>query len=226
MLNGRPNEKDLVPELLPYYRLQTELTIEGCLLSGVRVIIPEKYQRAVLEILHENHPGIVRMKSLARMHVWWPNLDVNIEQRVKHCYDCQCARALPPSSPWNSWQWPSRPWQRIYVDFIGPSINQTFLVVVDAYSKWPEVLRMSTTTGTSTINALRFLFSAYGLPEQLVSDNGPQFTSYEFKEFLKVNGIVHILSAPYHPSSNGEAERMVRIFKEAMKLKKAELGNL
>ena len=65
LLNGWPNEKDLVPELLPYYRLQTELTIEGCLLSGVRVIIPEKYQRAVLEILHENHPGIVRMKSLA-----------------------------------------------------------------------------------------------------------------------------------------------------------------
>ena len=69
LLNGWPNEKNLVPELLPYYRLQTELTIEeGCLLRGVRVIIPEKYQRAVLEVLHENHPGIVRIKSLARMH--------------------------------------------------------------------------------------------------------------------------------------------------------------
>ena len=112
------------------------------------------------------------------------------------------------------------------MNIIGPFMNQMFLVVVDAYSKWPEVQKMSTTTEASTINALQFLFSAYGLPEQLVSDNGPQFTSYEFKEFLKVNGIAHILSAPYHPSSNGETERMVRIFKEAMKLKKAELGNL
>ena len=85
---------------------------------------------------------------------------------------------------------------------------------------------MSSTTRASTINALRFRFSAYGLPEQLVPDNGPKFTSYKFEEFLKVNGITNILSALYHPSSNGEAERMIRIFKEAMKLKKAELGNL
>ena len=170
-------------------------------MRGIREI-PEKYKRAVLEILHEN-PVIVRMKFLARMHVWSPNLDVNIEQHVKDCYDCQCATPLPPSSPWNSWQWPSRPWQRIHVDFIGPFMNLMFLVVVDAYSKCPEVLRMFTTTGASTINALRFPFSAYGLPEQLVSDNGPQFTSYTFKEFLKVNGIANILWAPYNPCSNG-----------------------
>ena len=75
------------------------------------------------------------MKSLARMNVWLPNLVVNIEQCVKDCYDCQGARALPPSLPWNSWQWPSRPWQRIHVDFIRPFVNQMFLVVVDAYSK-------------------------------------------------------------------------------------------
>ena len=160
------------------------------------------------------------------MHVWSPNLYVNIEQRIKDCYDCQCARPLPPSSPWNSWQWQSRPWQRIHVDSIGRYMNQMFLIVVDAYSKCPEVLRMFTTTGASTINALRFPFSAYGLPEQLVFDNGPQFTSYTFKEFLKVNGIANILSAPYNPSPNGEIERTFTLFKEAMKLKKAELGNL
>ena len=112
------------------------------------------------------------------------------------------------------------------MDFIRPFVNQMSLVEVDACSKWPEVLRMSTTTGASTVNALRLLFSAYGLPEQLVPDNGPQFTSYKFEEFFKVNEITNTLSALQNPSSNGENERMVRIFKEAMKLKKAELGNL
>ena len=87
---------------------------------------------------------------------------------------------------------------------------------VDAHSKWPEVVTMSATTSQHTIDALRSLFSHYGLPEQLASDNGPQFTSAEFAQFLKDHGIKHILSAPYHPSSNGLAERFVRTFKRAM----------
>ncbi|CAC5359993.1 unnamed protein product [Mytilus coruscus] len=93
-----------------------------------------------------------------------------------------------------------------------------FLIVVDAHSKWIDVIRMSSTTSEKTINALRFLFSSHRIPTESVSDNGPQFTSSEFETFLKKNGVKHILSAPYHPSSNGEAERAVRTFKQAMKI--------
>ena len=92
-----------------------------------------------------------------------------------------------------------------------------YLVVVDAYSKWMEVIMMTSTTSERTITELRKLFAAHGLPEQLVSDNGPQFTSVEFDVFLKANGIRHICSAPYHSQSNGEAERFVQTFKNAMK---------
>ena len=92
-----------------------------------------------------------------------------------------------------------------------------FLIVVDAHSKWPEVIQMSTTTATNTIEALRRLFAAYGLPRQLVSDNGPQFCAEEFAVFCKMNGIKHILCAPYHPASNGLAEWFVQTFKRAMK---------
>ena len=92
-----------------------------------------------------------------------------------------------------------------------------FFIVVDAHSKWPEVVAMSSTTSTSTIEALRSMFSHYGLPEQLVSDNGPQSTSDEFAQFMKGNGIKPILCAPYHPSSNGLAEWFVQTFKRAMK---------
>ena len=95
--------------------------------------------------------------------------------------------------------------------------GQDVLIVVDAHSKWPEVVTMPSTTSQSTIDALRSMFSHFGLPEQLVSDNGPGFTLDEFARFMKGNGIKHILRAPYHPSSNGLAERFVQTFKKSMK---------
>ena len=120
-------------------------------------------------------------------------------------------------APLHPWLWPSKPWARIHLDFAGPFLGRMFLIVVDAHSKWPEVVEMSSTTTTNTIVVLRRLFSAYGLPEQMVSDNGPQFTSAEFADFCRVNGIKHIRTSPYHPSSNGLAERFVQSFKLAMK---------
>ena len=91
------------------------------------------------------------------------------------------------------------------------------LVVVDAHSKWQKVVTMASTTAPATIRVLIEMFAPYGLPQQLVLDNGPQFTSTEFAEFLKQNGIKHIKSALYHPSTNGAAERFVRTLKHAFK---------
>ena len=123
----------------------------------------------------------------------------------------------------NPWIWPTRPWQRIHVDFAGPFNGLMFLLVVDAKSKWTEVFPMSSTTASTTIRALRFLFASHGLPEVIVSDNGLQFVAQEMKDFLKSNGIRHCLSSPYHPASNDEVERAVRI-KESMKTMKDEPG--
>ena len=106
--------------------------------------------------------------------------------------------------------WPAKPWQRVHIDFAGPFCQKMYLLAVDAHSKWPEVFEMTQTTTAKTITVLRHLFASYGLPEQVVSDNGPQFTSSDFASFLQANGVKHIRSAPYHPSSNGIAERFVR----------------
>ena len=95
--------------------------------------------------------------------------------------------------------------------------GKMLLIIVDAHSKWPEVIPMTTTTAAKTIEALQAIFARYGLPEQLVSNNGPQFTSDDFSQFMTANGIKHIRCAPYHPSSNGLAERFVQTFKKAMK---------
>ena len=135
-------------------------------------------------------------------------------------------KQAPAAAPLHPWVWPSRPWQRIHVDFAGPFFNKMFFLVIDAHSKWGEVFQMAQTTATKTIEVLRQLFSSYGLPEQIVSDNGPQFVSEEFRQFMQSNGIRHIRCAPYHPASNGLAERFVRTFKEAMKAGKRDVLSL
>ena len=105
-------------------------------------------------------------------------------------------------------------------------MKEMFLIVVDAHSKWLEVLRMASTSAESIINVLRYLFSSYALPNEVISDNGPQFASENFHKFLKRNGITHIKSVPYHPVSYGETEREVRTFKQAMKAMGSERGTL
>ena len=219
--NGWPKQWE--PELKPFRNRQHELTVEeGCLLMGVRVIVPEKLRAAVLDELHIGHPGIVRMKSLARLHVWWPGIDKQIEEAVRSCGSCQGIRNKPQPVPLHPWVWPTCAWQRIHVDFAGPFKGHAFLIIVDAYSKWVEVIPMTSTTSQSTILELRKLFAAYGLPEHLISDNGPQFVSIEFESFLKMNGISHTCSAPYHPQTNGEAERFVQTLKQFLRADKLD----
>ena len=147
------------------------------------------------------------MKSIARSYFWWPALDSELEEKARSCVACQSVKYSPASAPLHPWPWPAKPWQRVHIDFTGPFMNRT---LVDAHSKWSEVIEMHSTTAQKTIiMELRKLFAAYGLPEQIVSDNGPQFVCDEFANFVKLNGIKHIHCAPYHPSSNGAAERFV-----------------
>ena len=200
-----------------YQRRGDELSAHvGCVLWGSRVVVPKKGQELVTDLLHEGHPGISRMKSLARSFVWWPGMDIQLENRVKDCERCQSTRHLPPKVPLHPWEWPKRPWERIHIDHAGPFLGKQFLLVVDAHSKWLEIEIVNSTTSSSTIEKLRSMFATHGLPESIVSDNGTAFTSEEFREFMERNSIRHIRTAPYHPSSNGQVERAVQSFKEGM----------
>ncbi len=184
---------------------------------GLRAVIPEKLRSNLLEELHRDHMGMSRMKSMARSFFWWPGIDKAIEEVVRNCQACQAIKNTPAVAPLQPWIWPSQPWRRVHLDFAGHFQGMSYLVVVDAHSKWPEVFPMASTTAAKTIEVLRQLFSSYGLPEELVSDNGPQFISDEFAGFMRANGVKHIRVAPYHPASNGLAERFVQSFKTAMK---------
>ena len=171
----------------------------------------------------EAHPGVTRMKRLARTLVWWPGIDHDIEQKVKSCPECQINQASPPEAPLQPWRWPTRPWSRLHVDFAGPFMGHMFLILIDAHSKWIEAHSLPSITSTTTIQCLRRIFATFGLPDSLVTDNGPSFVSHEFEQSLQLNGIRHKTSPPYHPSSNGLAERAVQIFKRGMKKMKGSL---
>ncbi|VDI40348.1 Hypothetical predicted protein [Mytilus galloprovincialis] len=105
------------------------------------------------------------MKLLARSYVWWPRIDSEIESLAKSCSGCQKHHRNPKQSPLHPWEWPSSPWKRIHIDFAGPFIDHMFLIVIDAHSKWPEVIPMKSTTSTQTIRVLRTIFARAGLPE-------------------------------------------------------------
>ena len=202
----------------PYQSRKNELSVQaGCVLWGSRVVVPSAGHDKILDELHVGHPGISKMKALARSFMWWPGLDLDLEKKVKSCEPCQLARKAPPVAPLHPWEWPAKPWTRVHVDHAGPFLGKTFLVLVDSHSKWMEVVIVSSTTSQVTIKALRKIFATHGIPEMIVSDNGTAFTSAEFKCFTKRNGIRHVTSSPYHPATNGLAERAVQTFKQALK---------
>ncbi|XP_060118325.1 LOW QUALITY PROTEIN: uncharacterized protein K02A2.6-like [Heteronotia binoei] len=190
---------------------------KGCLLWGSRMVVPPpRYRGKLLESLHETHPGIVRMKALARSYVWWPGMDEEIEGWVRKCRACQESRPEPPSAPAQCWETNRKPWSRMHVDFAGPFQGQIFFILVDAYTKWLEVIPVASTSTAAAIRALRRVLSTHGIPDTIVSDNGTAFTSREFQEFLQRYLIRHIRSAPFHPATNSQVERMVHTTKEAL----------
>ena len=146
---------------------------------GMRVVVPSKLRNQVVSELHRRHPGIVRMKALARSYMCGGLTLTTKLKRVhaKSCSSCQANKHAPAKAPLHPWNWPIAPWEWVHIDFTGPVSEKMLLALTDVHSKWPEVAVMDSTTSTKTITVLREIFARFGLPRQVVSDNGSQFTS-------------------------------------------------
>ena len=162
--------------LQPYFNRRFELSVEqDCLLWRLRVIIPFRYQKDILEELHLGHPGIVRMKELGHSYVWWPNMDQEVGQTVRNCNSCQQVKKPPAPAPLTPWLWPSNPWHRIHVDYAQDKMGHYF-ILVDAHSRWPEIYFMrENTSATATIAILQELLAKYGLQYIVLVTMGPSF---------------------------------------------------
>jgi transposase InsO family protein len=149
-------------------------------------------------------------------------MDHDIEEMVRGCGPCAVAAKQPLKATLHSWPPATKPWERIHIDFAGPHLGRDFLIVVDANSKYLEVISAPNTTSRQTVTILHKLCAQNGVPETIVSDNGMKFTSHEFREFCKAKAVSHILSPPYHPQSNGRSERFVDTFKLGLLKRRGE----
>ncbi|XP_046736549.1 uncharacterized protein K02A2.6-like [Diprion similis] len=187
-----PSTKNLSEEEKIYFHKRYELTVDtNCLFWGMRACIPDSMRAIILKELHSSHMGIVKIKTFARSYVWWPGIDSAIENLINDCNICSVLRKTPAKTPLTTWPWPPKAWSRIHCDFAGPFFNNMYLIVIDAHSKWPEVINFKNNTKTSkVIEKFKTLFANYGLPLHVHLDNGPQF-KYGLKDWLEQNGVHH-----------------------------------
>jgi hypothetical protein len=213
--SGWPN-RVTQEELKPYFVKRSELCVEQkCILWGSRVIIPAKLRAKVLSMFHESHQGIVHSKMLMREYCWWPNLGLDIEKAIHGCDTCQATRSFINTSPLIKWSKTEFNFERVHVDFFYVG-TVTYFLIIDPRSKWMDVHIMQSTTASQVIEKLCKTFAIIGIPATLASDNGPPFCSSEFVNFLKVNGCEAVKTPPYHPESNGMAERTVQSIKNSL----------
>ncbi|CAH8520976.1 unnamed protein product [Schistosoma guineensis] len=200
-----------------YFSKRDELstTPDGILCLNDRVVIPPSLRKSVLEDLHSGHLGVEKMKSLARLTCWWPEINADICRTANNCEKCHQLKNHP--SKWVPWPVSSEAWQRIHADYCGPFLGKYYaLVVIDSFSKWPEVFFTTSPNSDFTIQALRKVFSREGVPLVLVTDNGSHFAADAVTTWLNGIGCKHLFTAPRHPCSNGQAENFVRTLKTAI----------
>ena len=205
-------------ELKDFKKLETSLSTEnGCVFYGLRVIIPSTLRNYILKLLHLGHFGMQRMKQLARSTVYWPRIDFDIENLCRKCTSCGQFQNKPDKPSIHPWMMPEKPWSRLHLDHAINFLGRNWLVLVDAYSKYPCIHPTTSTSSKSTTAILEQEFAHFGYPHTLVTDNATTFMSQEFQAWCKQRGIVHLSGAPYHPATNGAAERLIQSFKQALR---------
>ncbi|XP_045541427.1 uncharacterized protein K02A2.6-like [Papilio machaon] len=218
IFNGWPT-KESDPNIKPYFLCRNQLSLEnGCLMRGHKVVIPECLRPKILNELHSSHLGIVKTKAEARSRFWFPGVDDAIERLIGSCEICNRLRPSPPRAKMAPWKFPPQPFHRLHIDFLGPLNGHTYLVIVDAYTKWVEVYDMNANSNSNAVIERLYDFMArFGLPKTIVSDNGTSFCSQQFLNFCAGNGITHLTTPAYHPASNGQAESSVKVIKKGIK---------
>ncbi len=211
------------PETLPtdiqlrqYWHMRDNLTVANdIVMMDARAVIPTVLRPKMLAALHEGHQGIEKCRAKSRSSIWWPRLSADIEQYVTNCSTCAHWRQTP-AEPLISSDLPAYPWQKVATDLFDLD-GKHYLVVVDYYSRYIEVVQLPKQTSEAVIGAMKAIFGRQGIPVICRSDNGPCYASDQFKRFAAEYGFTHVTSSPRYAQSNGEAERAVRTVKDMLK---------
>lgn len=215
---GWPVDKNnLVDMLKPYWDCRDELTVEYELVwKGERIVIPKHMRRDMLKRIHIGHFGAAKTKLRAREIMYWPNMNSQIQDMVSHCQTCLTHRKENSKQPLIPHEIPQRAWSKVGAD-VFHSAGKSYLLVVDYFSKFVEVERLTNLTSDLVICKLKNIFSRQGIPDVVMSDNGPEFSSRQFKEFTCDWKFQHKTSSPRYPQSNGQVERAIQTVKSIYK---------
>lgn len=218
ILNGWPNLKEnLENNIKPYWTYKEDLSVAcGLVWKGDKIVIPRNMRKEMLKKVHIGHLGLEKCKLRAREIMFWPNLNLELKNLVSECQVCLANRKQNRNEELISHEIPSRPWTKVAMDLFY-LYGKNYLLLVDYYSKFVEVIELPFTTSDYVINCIKNTFIRHGIPETVVSDCGPQFNSGTFSIFSKSWGFEHVKSSPHYPQSNGQVERMVQTVKTIMK---------
>ena len=187
---------------------------DGILFAGDMIIIPSVLRQEMLQ-LHVAHQGMQRTKALARRYFYWPGMMRDIEQMLQTCSACQQFQPRNQREPLISHDVPELPWLKLGADIFEIQ-GQSYLLIVDYFSKYPEILNIGDKTAHTVIRKMKSVFSRLGIPKEIVCDHVP-FTSQEMHSFATSWGIQLTHSSPGYAQSNGLAERNVKTVKQVIK---------
>lgn len=200
-----------------YYHVRSELNVvNGLLLRGNRIVIPHSLRKQILQRIHEGHLGIEKCKRRARDTVYWPGINKDIETMIGKCETCNKFQSRQAREPMMIPELPTAPWRKVGTDLFHFN-GKDYLLVIDYYSNFPEIALLTSITANNMITHVKSIFSRHGIPETVISDNGPCYNCKEWQNFAREYGFKHVTSSPQHPQANGKAEKGVHIIKQLLK---------
>ena len=213
-------------ELKLFSRVKNELSVNSetdIVLRDTRIVVPTALREKALLLAHEGHQGLVKTKKLLREKIWFPGIEEQAKQMIDRCIPCQANGPQNKPDPSQMSPLPPEPWHTVHMDFCGPFPSGEYLfVIIDAYSRYPEVEIVHSTSVKSTIARMDKVFATHGIPRVIRSDNGPPFFGEEVKLFMSENGIEHKRITPLWPQANSEAENFMKPLTKAIRSARAE----
>lgn len=203
-------------ELNHFFKIRNDITVEnGIVYFNKRLVVPGVLRRYVLNLLHETHLGKHKTLGQAKNLFYWPGLTSDISGVVDSCATCQRFKRAKVKDPLMSHDIPEIPFFKVGVD-IAHWAGKDYLVLVDYYSRWIEIRKMSDKSSTEVINCLKRIFCVHGIPAEVFCDNNP-FSSYEIRKFASEWNFTVRTASPHHAQSRGMVEKAVGIVKDMFK---------
>lgn len=201
----------------PYWPYKEELfATDGVVFKGNQLVIPRSQRKEMLKRLHAGHQGVVNSKIRAKESMFWPGMISQIEDMILRCSTCIDQRPQNSKETLITHDIPGKPWIKLGSDMFQYN-GEHYLIVVDYCSKFFEIAKLNEIGSSEVIMHMKSIFARHGIPREIITDNGPQYSSAKFKEFTRAWDIKHVTSSPHYPQSNGMAEKHVGVAKNILR---------